>query len=64
MQDNQAIDKFQAMQLAATLLAARNESQTDDQIAMRILNLAEVIREKDRERIRDRMGNSRLQEIA
>ena len=60
MQDNQSIDKFQAMQLAAMLLAARNEAQTDDEIAERILNLGEVIREKDKQRVRERIGNPRL----
>lgn len=63
MQDNQPIDKFQAMQLAATLLAARSDTQSDNEIAERILNLAEIIREKDRERVRARLGNSRLHDV-
>ncbi|MCG7657370.1 hypothetical protein [Wielerella bovis] len=62
MQDNQSLDKFQAMQLAATLLQAQQgaTAASDAELAARMLNLAEIIREQDRERVRERIGTPHL----
>ncbi|XXQ69066.1 hypothetical protein ACKLNO_04175 [Neisseriaceae bacterium B1] len=58
MQDNQFIDKFQAMQLAAMLINAQENALQDDELAERMLNLAETIRKKDRDRVQARLGNT------
>lgn len=62
MQDSQSLDKFQAMQLAALLLQAQQgeTAANDHELAERMLNLAEIIREKDRKRVRERIGNPHL----
>lgn len=64
MQDNQFIDKFQAMQLAAMLITAQENSLQDNELAERMLNLAETIRQKDRQRVQERLGNTHFGGVA
>ena len=59
MQDNQSIDKYQAMKLAAILLSARADADNET-LADQMLALADVIRRKDQERVRERIGNPKL----
>ncbi|MDK4688570.1 hypothetical protein [Kingella negevensis] len=60
MQDSQSLDKFQAMQLAAMLITAQANAEQDEKLVERMLNLAELIREKDTKRVRERLGTPRL----
>ncbi|MDK4680205.1 hypothetical protein QDY71_01785 [Kingella negevensis] len=60
MQDSQSLDKFQAMQLAAMLITAQANPEQDEKLVERMLNLAELIREKDTKRVRERLGTPRL----
>ena len=59
MQDNQSIDKDQAMKLAAILLSVRADGDNET-LADQMLALADVIRRKDQERVRERIGNPKL----
>lgn len=56
MLDNQPLDKLQALQLAATLLAAQN-TDNDSATVERMFAIAKLIREQDRHLIHERMGS-------